>query len=462
MSTRLHRRIAIAAVASSVCLGLAACGSSSNNKGEGADGKVTITVDCPPLKTDNGGKSLDNWNTDVANFEKANPNIVIKTVSVGAQCDNPPDFTARLQGGTETDVFYGYMTDLNQVLDQAAAADITQYVTNDTVPGWNDISDNIKNPFIDNGKVYGIGYAGYTMGLVYNKTLFQQAGLDPSKPPTTWQDVATDAAAISKLGNGVVGYEDYSAGNTGGWHFTAELYSRGGADVSTDGKTATVNTAQGLAVLQNLHNMRFNDNSMGVKQLLTWPDLLTNAGAGKVGMYIGAPDTLTAIVTSFKGSYSDWEMGPMPGDGGAAQGTLGGGSGYFFNKNDTPDQIKAGLKWITYEDLTPGQGQFNYALQKASGLPVGLPEPEIWKAGTPEAQKDDQLKQANTNLDLSAFSNYTANPVPVDVEPPNAQAIYAILDGVMSATLTDPNANLQKLLDDANNKIQNTVINTGS
>ncbi len=34
------------------------------------------------------------------------------------------------------------------------------------------------------------------------------------------------------LGPGVAGYEDYSAGNTGGWHFTAELYSRGGADVS--------------------------------------------------------------------------------------------------------------------------------------------------------------------------------------------------------------------------------------
>src|SRR5215831_9930744 len=119
MSTRLHRRIAVVAAVSSACLGLAACGSSSN-KPASADGKVTITVDCPPLKTDNGGKSLENWNNDVKAFEAANPNIVIKTVSVGAQCDNPPDFTARLQGGTETDVFYGYMTDLNQVLDQDA------------------------------------------------------------------------------------------------------------------------------------------------------------------------------------------------------------------------------------------------------------------------------------------------------------------------------------------------------
>ena len=125
-----------------------------------------------------------------------------------------------------------------------------------------------KKAFTDGGKVYAVPFYSYTMGLVFNKTLFTKAGLDPTKPPTTWQDVAADAKAIAGLGNGVVGYEDYSAGNTGGWHFTAELYSRGGTDVSADGKTANVDTPEGQAVLQNLHDMRFNDNSMGTKQLL--------------------------------------------------------------------------------------------------------------------------------------------------------------------------------------------------
>ncbi len=55
--------------------------------------------------------------------------------------------------------------------------------------------------------------------------------------------------------------------------------------------------------------MRFKDNSVGEKQLQTWPDLLTNAAAGKVGMYLGAPDTITAIVTMFKGKFSDWADG---------------------------------------------------------------------------------------------------------------------------------------------------------
>jgi multiple sugar transport system substrate-binding protein len=453
MSARHYRRVAAIALVTTVGLGLAACGSSSKNSAA-SGGKTTIVVDCAPLKTDNGGKSLQQWNADVAAFEKIHPDIVIRSISVGAQCDNPPDFTARLQGGTEADVFYGYMTDLNQVLDADQATDITSYINKDTLPNWDSVLPSVKNPFIQDGKTYGVGYAGYAMGVVYNKKLFQQAGLDPSKAPATWQDVQADAKKIAALGNGVAGYQDYSAGNTGGWHFTAEMYSRGAADVSTDGKTATVNTPEAQAVLQLLHDMRFNDNSVGTKQLLTWPDLLTNAGAGKVGMFIGAPDTVTAIVTQFKGSYGDWAIGPMPGDNGPAKGTLGGGSGYFFRKGATPAQIKAALEWLNYEEFTPGQGQFNYAFQKANGLPAGLPEPNIWTAGSELQKKDQQLKESNTDLNLADYAQYVNNPVPIVTEPPNAQAIYAVLDGPMGAVLTQPNANIPQLLNNANKKVQ--------
>jgi ABC-type glycerol-3-phosphate transport system substrate-binding protein len=456
MSIPQYRRFAALALVAGLGLSVGACSDSKSND-TSASGKTTITVDCPPQKTDNGGKSLAAWNADVAAFQKLHPDIEIKTISVGSQCDNPPDFTARLQGGTQADVFYGYMTDLNQVLDANAAEDITQYLNSSNVPLWDSLAPSVKAPAGDSGKYYGIGYAGYAMGLVINKNLFTQAGLDPSKPPATWQDVAADAKKIAALGNGVVGYEEYSAGNTGGWHFTAELYSRGGSAVTSDGKKAAFNDAAGKAVLQNLHDMRFNDNSMGTKQLLQWPDLLTDAGAGKVGMYVGAPDTIKAIVTQFKGKYSDWAIGPMPGDNGSAKATLGGGSIYFFKKGLTPAQIKAGIAWVNYEDLTPGQGQFNYVEQKSEGVPVGLPEPQDWTPGSDALKKDEDLKKANTNLNLDDYTPYVNNPVTVKVEPPQAQAIYAVLDAAMSAVLTQPNADVSALLSTAESKV-NTLL----
>jgi ABC-type glycerol-3-phosphate transport system substrate-binding protein len=456
MSTRHYRTVGALALATTVGLSLVAC-SSSGDKSTDANAKTTIVVDCPPLKTDNGGKSLEQWNADITAFEKAHPNITVKSISVGSQCDNPPDFTARLQGGTQADVFYGYMTDLGQVLDAGQAEDITSYVNSSTVPNWDNLIPGAKAVFTDNGKLYALPYSAYTMGIVINKTLFKQAGLDPTKPPATWQEVAADAKKIAALGNGIAGYSEYSAGNTGGWHFTAELYSRGGQMVGKDGKSAGFNDAAGKAVLQNLHDMRFTDNSVGAKQLQQWPDLLTNAAAGKVGMYIGAPDSITAIVETFKGKYSDWAMGPMPGDNGPAKATLGGGNGYFFKKGSSPAQIKAGIAFINFEQLTLGQGQFNYAVKKSMGLPVGLPQPQIWVPGSDTQKKDDELKKANSNLDLTDYAAFVTNPVAIKTEPPQAQAIYAVLDACMSAALTQSDANIQELLKTAESKV-NTLL----
>jgi ABC-type glycerol-3-phosphate transport system substrate-binding protein len=457
MSTRHYRTVGAVALATIVGLSLTAC--TGGGSGD-ANAKTTIVVDCPPLKTDNGGKSLELWNADIAAFQKLHPDITIKSISVGSQCDNPPDFTARLQGGTEADVFYGYMTDLGQVLDAGQAEDVTSYVNSSTVPYWDSVLPSVKAVFTDSGKLYALPYSAYTMGLVINKNLFKQAGLDPTKPPTTWQEVAADAKKIAALGSDIAGYEEYSAGNTGGWHFTAELYSRGGQMVSADGKSAGFNNGTGQAVLQNLHDMRFTDNSVGTKQLLQWPDLLTNAGAGKVGMYIGAPDSITAIVEKFNGKFSDWAMGPMPGDSGPAKATLGGGNGYFFKKGLTPAQIKAGVAWVNYEELTPGQGQFNYVARKAIGLPVGLPQPQLWTPGSEVQKKDDTLKKATSNLDLADYAPFVNNPVAIRTEPPQAQAIYAVLDGCMSAVLTQPGANIGELLKTAESKV-NTLLTQG-
>src|SRR6202012_943245 len=113
----------------------------------------------------------------------------------------------------------------------------------------------------------------YSMGLLYNKQLFSQAGLDPNSPPTTWAQVQQDAKQIAALGHGTVGYADFSASNQGGWHFAAELYSQGGRMVTKDGKHAAFDSQAGKAVLTNLQQMRWRDNSMGSKQLLTIPDV---------------------------------------------------------------------------------------------------------------------------------------------------------------------------------------------
>ncbi|GIF10001.1 ABC transporter substrate-binding protein [Actinoplanes teichomyceticus] len=459
MSVPQYRKVAAVALAAGLGLSLAACSTKSDDPGADAGGKVTITVDCQPVGAEKD--LLKNWNSDVAAFQRENPDITIKSVSVGQQCNNPPDFTARLAGGTMTDVFYGYMTDLQQVLDSGRAMDITPYATTENVPTWDSIDPALKEVFTDGGKVYGIPVKNYSMGLVYNRTLFAKAGLDADRPPKTWAEVRTAAKKIAAAGPGVAGYAEYSAGNTGGWHFTAELYSQGGQVLTEDGRRADFNNPMGRQVLQNLKDMRYTDDSMGSRQLLQWGDLLTSAAAGKVGMFIGAPDTTQAIVSQFKGRYQDWAVAPLPGQDGPAKATLGGGEGYFFKKDLTPEQVRAGLKWIAYEKLTVGKGQFDYVRAKPQNYPVGLPQPLLFAPGSQAQRQEIELRKANANVPVENFALFEANQLPIKGEPRNAQAIYAVLDAAMSGVLTDPKADIGALLATAEKKV-NQLLASGS
>jgi ABC-type glycerol-3-phosphate transport system substrate-binding protein len=78
------------------------------------------------------------------------------------------------------------------------------------------------------------------LGLLYNRTLFTSAGLDPGRPPTTWAEVRAAANKIAALGDGTVGYGEYSKNNTGGaWK-------------------AAFNDGKGRQVLTQLRDMRWD------------------------------------------------------------------------------------------------------------------------------------------------------------------------------------------------------------
>src|SRR4029077_13231121 len=110
-----------------------------------------------------------------------------------------------------------------------------------------------------------IPIAAYGMSLTYNRTLFKAAGLDPDKPPTTWDEVRADAKVIAAK-TGQAGFAEMATQNTGGWQLTTMTYALGGRmeSVASDGKvTATVNNSATKAALAYLHSLRFDDNSMG-------------------------------------------------------------------------------------------------------------------------------------------------------------------------------------------------------
>ncbi|CAK7286016.1 ABC transporter substrate-binding protein [Streptomyces misionensis] len=445
-STGFRRTFLAIGVCSSLALAATACGSGGDGS---ASGKTRITVNCEPPKSARTDRKF--FDADVASFERQNPDIDVVTHDA-FPCEDPKTFDAKLAGGQMEDVFYTYFTDVRHVVGINQAADLTPYLKE--MKSYGTLQKQLRDIYTVNGKVYGIPRTGYSMGLIYNRALFKRAGLDPDQPPTTWDEVRADAKKIAALGNGTVGYADYSAQNQGGWHFTAELYSQGGGVVSADGKKATVDTPEGHAVLQNLHDMRWTDNSMGSKQLLVINDAQQMMGAGKLGMYLAAPDNIPILVKEKGASYDDIAIGPMPG----GRATLIGGDGYMFNKHDSPAQIRAGLKWLDHMFLTPGKGFLgDYARAKQNNAPVGLPEPRLF-TGAADA-KDQAIKKANANVPVKNYQPFLDGntALRMKIEPPNAQQIYSVLDGTVSAVLTKKDADIDQLLKDASGKIDSIL-----
>ncbi|MGV9253460.1 ABC transporter substrate-binding protein [Streptomyces sp. NPDC003697] len=439
-STGFRRTFAAIGVCS-LALALTSCGSGDDS----ANGRTRITVNCEPPRSARTDRRF--FEEDVASFEKQHPDVDV-VAHDAFPCQDPKTFDAKLAGGQMEDVFYTYFTDVRHVVDTGQAADLTPYVKE--LRSYGTLQKQLRDIYTVDGKVYGIPRTGYSMGLIYNRELFERAGLDPDRPPATWAEVRAAARRIAALGDGTVGYADYSAQNQGGWHFTAELYAHGGDVVGPDGKKATVDTPEGRAVLRTLHDMRWTDRSMGSKQLLVINDVQQMMGAGKLGMYLAAPDNIPILVKEKGGNYKDLALAPMPG----GRATLVGGDGYMFHKSATPAQIRAGLQWLDHMFLTPGKGFLgDYARAKKHDAPVGLPEPRLF-TGAADA-RDQQVKKANANVPIGnyrAFLDGSRN-LEMKIEPPDAQQIYSVLDGVVSAVLTRRDADIDRLLQDASGKI---------
>jgi multiple sugar transport system substrate-binding protein len=452
MKSLRARRVLSSVAVASLAITLSACGGggATDQKAPGSKTKITITGQ-PPTTQPFERQIFD---ADVAEFKAAHPEIDIEPHE-GFM--DPKTFSAKLAGGQLEDVYYVYFTDPAQIIARHQATDITEAAK--TVPHVNDIQPQLLDNFRDsNGKLYGLPTANYSMGLVYSKPLFQKAGLDPENPPKTWDEVRAAAKKIAALGNGTVGYADFSKNNQGGWHLTSWLYSLGGQIARKDGDTwkADFNNDKGRAALNYLHQMRWEDNSMGSKQLLEASDVQRMMGAGQLGMYMAAPDNVPVLVKQFNGKYEDYGLAGLP----EGKGTLLGGEGYMINPKASPEKVKAGLAWIQWKYLNPDRFD-KFVKSFADGKqPVGLPAqptPDIWQGAVRDQQEQVKLKYSNVPAkNYQAYLN-TAATIKGSIEPPNAQQVYAALDSVMQAVLTDSGANIDQLLSSAETKVNNVL-----
>ena len=89
-----------------------------------------------------------------------------------------------------------------------------------------EIFEGAQEPLIVDGEIYGYPIRANSIQLVYNKKMFREAGLDPEKPPKTFEELAEYAEKLTKRDdNGNVLVYGYESGMTKDPHWTAHVFS---------------------------------------------------------------------------------------------------------------------------------------------------------------------------------------------------------------------------------------------
>lgn len=129
----------------------------------------------------------------VSEFERRHPGVKVSLLSMGAGNMNPQKLMTAIVGKVPPDVVNQDRFTIGDWASRGAFMDLTPFIRRDRSkpdgvrpeeyykPCWNEA--------VYKGGVYAIPNSTDARFLFYNKTLFRKAGLDPNKPPRTWDEL---------------------------------------------------------------------------------------------------------------------------------------------------------------------------------------------------------------------------------------------------------------------------------
>jgi ABC-type glycerol-3-phosphate transport system substrate-binding protein len=449
-STRFATAVAVAVLVA-VCATAAASGSNGSAK--------TVTISVASLIPGSTQAATDQFNAQVAEFEKANPTIKVKSVEYQW---TGPTFAAKLAAGTLPTVFEVPFTDARSLGDNGQLADLTSYVKK--LPYFKKYNPAVLAEGTDaKGQIVALPKGAYAQALHYNRALFKEAGLDPNKPPTTWGQLRADAKQIAQK-TGKAGYVEMAKDdNTAGWILTTVVYSLGGRMETGAGTKAkaTLDNPKTIQALNLLKAMRWTDNSMGSNFDYGWSDINQAFAAGTVGMYISGSDVYTNLVQASNINPSIYGLAPIPTKGKSA-GVLGGGTLAGVRPDANAATKAAAVKWIDFFYESPlvskAQAIRNAQTLVASKQPVGVPALPLFNKAQYDLANSWIKPYINVPLTqmkpfLTGIFNQTLVPEPEAA----TQSVYHSLDAVVEAVLTNKNTNVVQMLQQANSTAQAAI-----
>lgn len=408
----------------------------------------------------------------VATMKELHPNVECVPAYYKYATDT---FMPMVESGNCPTIFESWFTEPTKLISQGAIADITDELE---ARGWLDaMNPSIKALLSDeNGRVYGIPRDGYALGLMLNVELFEEAGLVDADGyplyPKTWTELAETAKTIKEK-TGSAGFCLLAQDNAGGWHFSNIAWAFGATLCIDNGDgtyTSNLATDEAIAAMEYVKSLKWEYDVLTADPLSeNWGTGFTQLGTGGAAMYIGANDAVNQP-TQVNGLPLDkFAMCPIPaGDGG--QYSLYGGTPYFFSKDATSAEINAALDYLEIMGKAPVATEASVAGMKADAenkVAQGIPVIQRFSCWVAQDVLDAEaaIVKEYGNVDPKMFESYfeaTGSDGLRLEEPGSTQDMYAELTKVLQAVLTDEDADVAALMQQANENYQSILDSTYS
>ncbi len=259
----------------------------------------TLTIWTIGLK---GNKTFEDYlNGLYAAYQKLHPNVTIKWEDYGAEIDQK--FLTAVASGSAPDVVNFNTSYAVRIAANGALADINKIITPEQKAVY---FQGIYEATKVGDAVYSVPWYTSLQIAVINKDLFAKAGLDPSKPPKTYAELADAAKAFHDK---TEGYAFQPSTQLPG-----EAVIEGFSMLSADKKKAAFNTPDALAKLNYYDTLKKGDLIPKTSPYddKSYEDALARYKAGKLGVLLSGASLVSQVEKDAPDVYKNTMVAPAP------------------------------------------------------------------------------------------------------------------------------------------------------
>jgi multiple sugar transport system substrate-binding protein len=292
------------------------------------------------------------WTQTFDTFSDQNSDIKINLTEAGDTVFGDQKFLTAVAAGTGPDAAIQNRHTFMQFAAKKLYGDVTAYMDGSGLSRTDFTPVQLEETSWD-GKVYGLPLFTDVRYLYWNRTYFEEVGLDPNQPPTTWTELEAFAEKLnvenSRGDLDRIGFVPYLFGNS--WTWLYGFLNKAPA-ISDDKRTILCDDDRWVEALDWMVN--FYDKYVGSFELANaFSEAVSASGlgepfaAGKVAMSASGDWQVGDFLRS---PELDWDCAPMPIPPGGEKSTWSCGFSMVMSpQSKNPEQTWSLLKWTATE-----------------------------------------------------------------------------------------------------------------